>query len=598
MIITVCLLLILPSYLTLATPDNDENEEESAETEGKLVSKDEVVYATLTASGSGEELYIVNTLDVKKSGKIVDYGNYTDLKNLTDLSEIEQEGDNVELTADEGKFYYQGNMDTAILPWDFNIQYILDGRETPPENLAGKDGHLEIKIDTAANEAVDQVFYENYLLQISLALDTEKSTNIKSEAGMLANAGKNKQITFTVMPGEEGKLAVEADVVDFELNGIDITAVPSNISVDAPDTDELTSDIVTLSDAISEINDGVGALKDGAAQLNEGTSALENGSDEYQSGVIALDGGSAELVNGSEAIDEALETMSTELTAIDNIDLSELGELVDGLTELSSGLKETSTGLSKLRENYVKAYNALDEAMNGIPAHEISEKEIGALYESDADQEVVNQLVEVYGAALTAKGTYDQIKQAFAAVDSTLETVVESMQTMAEGMDVALNEFTASLGEMDLSSGVTELQEGIAALSSSYKTFHSGLVEYTKGVGQLANGYSELDGGIAALSDGTAELSNGAGELHAGTSELHGATSELPEQMTEEIDKMISEYDKSDFEVVSFVSEQNENVNSVQFVLKTEGIQIEEPEIEEEEVEEKSIWQRFLDLFS
>ncbi|MBN6206425.1 hypothetical protein JYK21_08170 [Ralstonia pickettii] len=596
LMIAACLLLVLPAIPTVAVSNE---ETAAAETEGELASKDEVVYATLDPNGKSQELYIVNTLDVTEAGKITDYGNYTTLKNLTDLSEIELADEKVELTAPEGKFYYQGNMEKSTLPWNFEIKYFLDGDEIAPKELAGKDGHLEIKINTAKNEKVDSVFYENYLLQIAFALDSEKASNIKSEEGMLANAGKNKQVTFTVMPEQDGELAAEADVVDFELSGIDITAVPSTISVDAPDTDELTSDMVTLSDAIGKINNGVAELKDGAVQLNAGTTELKNGSAEYRNGITALHGGSSELVSGSEAIDHALQTMSDSLSAIDDIDLSELELLMDGLAQLSAGLKETSAGLSQLHENYTAAYKALNDVINAIPEHQVTQEEIEALYRSGADQETLNKLVEVYQAALTAKGTYNQIKEAFSAVDSTLETVIASLNTMAENVDTMVNEVSDSLDDINLTEGLGALEEGIAALAGNYAAFHTGLIEYTDGVGELANGYQELDNGIAGLSEGTADLETGIGTLHEGTSELAEATSEIPEQMTEEIDKMISEYDKSDFEAVSFVSMQNENVNSVQFVLKTESIEYDEPEAEDEDVkQEKSLWQKFLDLFS
>src|SRR5699024_11870435 len=59
---------------------------------GKISSKDEVVYATLSATGDEQEIYVVNTLDVTKEGKIVDYGSYSSIKNLTNLSDIEQSG--------------------------------------------------------------------------------------------------------------------------------------------------------------------------------------------------------------------------------------------------------------------------------------------------------------------------------------------------------------------------------------------------------------------------------------------------------------------------------------------------------------------------
>ena len=165
-------------------------------------------------------------------------------------------------------------------------------------------------------------------------------------------------------------------------------------------------------------------------------------------------------------------------------------------------------------------------------------------------------------------------------------------------MDTMANSLNSTVENMDGVGDFSELQKGIATLSSNYKAFHDGLVNYTDGLSKLSSSYQDLHDGIGELSRGTEDLENGVGDLHDGTKKLHEATSDLPKQMTEEIDQMISAYDKSDFDAVSFVSTKNENVNSVQFVLKTENITSEEPDTTEEHVEEeKGFWVRLIDLF-
>ncbi|PAV29626.1 hypothetical protein CIL05_09630 [Virgibacillus profundi] len=598
LLVLAAVILVLPSFLVTASSSDSKTQEAKLEQDGKISSKDEVVYATLSPTGDRQEIYVVNTLDVKKEGTVVDYGSYSSLKNLTDLSELDQSDNKVQFTASEGKFYYQGNTEDAALPWDIAVSYSLDGKKISPEELAGKDGRLKIRIETSANETVNPAFFENYLLQISLTLGSEIASNIKAGDGMVANAGKNKQVTFTVMPEQEEELLVEADVVDFELDGIDITGVPSSMSVEAPDVDEMTGDMKSLTGAITEINDGVGELNNGVSELNNGVAELHDGSAQYKNGIANLDGSSSELINGSKEIEEALGALSNSLGNTEGMDLSGMEGLVEGLTGISSGLGETADGLGILKQNYAEAYGALDSAITAIPA-DVTNEEIQALKNSDADQEVVGKLLETYTAAQAAKGTYAEVKQGFDAVDVTLEKTIGGLTEMADNLESLANGLTSSLENMDSMEGFKELQEGIASLSSNYKTFHSGLVEYTGGVSQLSSSYQDLHNGIGELSVGTGELETGVGELHNGTTELHESTKDLPEQMTEEIDQMMAEYDKSDFEAVSFVSDKNENVNSVQFVLKTESIKYEEPEATEEPVkEEKGIWDRFKDLFS
>ncbi|MCD8501758.1 MAG: YhgE/Pip domain-containing protein, partial [Bacillaceae bacterium] len=120
-----------------------------------------------------EEIYVVNILDVISSGTVTDFGAYSHVKNLTNLSGIDQIDDTIRITASEGRFYYQGNTNEQYLPWDIEVSYLLNGKPMKPEDLLGLDGHLQLNITTSANENVDRTFYDNYLLQISLVLDSD-----------------------------------------------------------------------------------------------------------------------------------------------------------------------------------------------------------------------------------------------------------------------------------------------------------------------------------------------------------------------------------------------------------------------------------------
>lgn len=566
--------------------------------EGTLTSKDEVVYATLNSSGELEDIYVVNTLDVAQAGEIVDYGNYNTIKNLTDLSEMSQEGQTVRVDAREGKFYYQGNLtNDSELPWDVTVSYSLDGKKVNPADLAGQSGHLVIQIKTAPNPTVDEAFYENYLLQVSLQLPNQYK-NIHASGGMMANAGENKQITFTIMPGQSENLQVEVDVEDFEFNGIDIAAVPSTLPIDTSEIGNMTDDMATLSDAIRDVNNGVNELEDGAVQLNNGVSSLRNGSTQYKSGINEINGASAKIVSASRSIGDALQTVSSSLSSnSEGIDMTKLAELPAGLSLLANGLMETANGLVVLQESYSQSYTALDGAIASIPVQQVSEEEIAALYASGANSEVLDRLVAYYAAAQNIKGTYSATKKAFEAVGPSLTQTSQALKEMSGGLTLTSNQLSASLEEMDISA-LGELQKGMAALATNYKEFHNGLVGYTAGVSKLSDSYNEFHSGVVGLAGGTSELANGVSELHDGTNQLYEETKDLPEQMKEEINQMIAEYDKSDFEPVSFVSPKNDKVYSVQFIIKTKGIQKEETETKQAKAEkEKGFWELLLDLF-
>ncbi|MYL50456.1 YhgE/Pip domain-containing protein [Halobacillus litoralis] len=588
-------LLVLPT-VPVSAEDNGKTE---PETGGSYSKKHEVVYTTLDASGDQEEMYVVNNFTIEETGKIVDYGPYTSVQNLTDVTEIEHQEERVEMTAKEEEYYYQGNLEGKPLPWNINISYVLDGESMKPEELVGKDGKLKVSVDTTKNEKADESFFNNYLMQITMKLDSMIYENIQAPEGTIANAGKDRQVTFTVMPEKEGSFTMTADVTDLEMESIEFAAIPSSMSIDAPDIGGMRNDMGSLSNATAEINNGVGELKNGIAELNDGVANLYNGSEQFKSGIQGLSNGSSELVEGSASIHNALQQMNEAVASgSGDVNVSDITKMEDGLRQLSTGLNEVEKGLTNLKEQYGQAHQALTQSIEAIPEYQISEREIQALRESGANPEVVNKLIETYQAAQTAKGTFANVKEAYQAVGPALEQSAGSLNEMSTNLNTVADQIGTSMENLDIGESVEQLQEGLQSLLSKYGEFHSGLKEYTGGVDQLAGSYADIHSGIGGLTNGTSELENGATELHEGTSELASSTSDLPGQMDSEIEQMVEEYDKSDFEPTSFVSEKNKKVGSVQFVIKTESIKKDEEQEEApKKEEEKSFWDRLLDLF-
>ncbi|WP_449355245.1 YhgE/Pip domain-containing protein [Virgibacillus natechei] len=592
--------LVFGSLPVSAFAEEDENADNQ---KGEYDTKDEAIYGNLEANGALQDMYVVNTFHVTEPGEIVDHGDYTSVRNLTNLAEMEQDEGDVHFQAEEGDddFYYQGYLEDQPLPWDIEITYVLDGEEVEPDTLAGKDGSLEIQIETSANEDVDATFFENYMMQISLTLDPSVFEAIQAPDGTKAKDGKDTSLTFTVMPEEEETFIVSADVTDLEMDPIDISATPASMPIDDPDLGDMKSDMASLSDGIKEINDGVGDLNGGISDLNDGASGLRDGSGSYLNGINQLDQSSGELVDGSSQINDAFQQVEAAIQGAPDEapDMGDLKQLPEGVRVLADGLNETADGLGELRENYDAAYGNLNDAINGIPDSDITEDQIGELLNSDVDQEVVNQLVDSYESAQTVKGTYEGVKEAFAAVTGTLDDVSGSLREMADGANATATEIENGLADMDGLDELDELQSSVSEFASQYQSFHQGLVEYTGGVSDLASNYQDIDEGIGGLADGTNSLENGAWELKEGTEELEAETSDMPDELQSEVDEMMDEFDASDFEPISFVSGDNKDVDVVQFALQTESIEVEEPETTEDtdEEEDKGVWERFLDLF-
>lgn len=615
-IVAICMVAVLAfsfSFSTTSATAKDDNgfaqisaapDSTDSQTTAAVKGKDEVVYARLAPTGTVNSIYAVNHFEMTQGGEVVDYGNYESVDNLTDSSQIIQNGDAVDFVAGEENFYYQGDMSTTDLPWIFELSYYLDGVKIAPEELAGKNGKMEIRIASRQNENVDATFYDNYMLQITVTLDTEKCSNIDAPKGTTASAGSSKVIVYTVMPGGDAGFSLKADVNDFTMAGIQIAGVPYSMDVELPDMDDQLGDLEKLPDAIAELNDGVGELKSGASDIKEGADKLVDGSAGIKEGLDLLSGNAGQLIDGSAKIKDALSGIAAALNSdsVKNIDLSQMAQLPVALNQLAAGLRGVSGGLTQLKDGFTPAYAALDSAIQGIPAGTVTQDQINALYGSVTDpgqQAVLGELVNNYTAAQTVKGTYAQVKAAFDAVGTTIGTLVPSVDGMATTLDGMATEISGALQGLSGLTQIGQLASGLSQLSANYSSFHSGLVDYTGGVNTLASNYGTFHSGLSAFRDGVGEMDSGIGELHDGTNTLNDEVADLPDMLQEEIDKMKEQYLPADFDPVSFTSPKNTDTTFVQFVLQCDGI--EKPDNTEEatsETKPETFWDRFIALFT
>lgn len=571
----------------------------------QIKSKDEIVYARLAPDGAAQAIYTVNHFSLENGGSVVDYGNYDTVANLTNTDTISHSGDTVSFSSNEENYYYQGNMANADLPWAFGISYSLNGKEMPATDIAGADGKLKIHITSQQNTKVNKTFYENYMLQISVTLDTEKCSNIAAPGASMASAGKNTVAAFSVLPGSDADYDITADVKDFEMTGIEIAAVPYSMDMEFPDMDGL-DDLEELPDAISELNEGVATLADGTSTLADGATKITGGSAGIKNGLDLLNGNSALLKDSSTQINGALSKIATALgnNSLEEIDLTKINQLPDGLRGLAGGLRSLADGLSKLKDGFVPAHATLSSAIQAIP--DVPQSEITALYGAVAGNpdpnmtSYLDHLVDAYTAAQTVKGTYAVVKDAFTGVETTIDQSMLSLSTMADQLDAIAQEMGGALGKLDGLSDFGSLVSGLQALSGQYTQFHDGLILYADGVSTLASNYSTFHAGLESLSDGTSELAEGVGELHDGTDTLNNEIADMPQLIQDEIDKMKEEYMPTDFDPISFTSSKNTDTEFVQFIIQSEGI--EKPEAEEtastDEDQPQTFWDRLKGLFT
>lgn len=576
-----------------------------------LYTKNENVYAKLEADGSLAGIYVVNVFEVKQAGDVTDYGAYEEAVNLTGQEELSCEDGRMQFEAPVGKFYYQGTGMQGELPWTVDITYRLDGEELTPGGLGGKTGALDIAVEIGRNKGADQVFYDNYLMQISLTLDSEICTRIRTEKGTVADAGAGQTITFTVMPGKEASFLIQADVVDFAMPGFTFAAVPYSMDMDDMDvdTDEMTAGITELCDAILVLNEGTTELKEGIIALGSGAGALREGAGQLESGLHTLKESSAALTAGSSGIQEALNTISGQLSAADFSSMNDLKQLPEALMQLSGALSQVNGGLTELSAGFAQAYAALAGVMEQSKGILLSEQELYLLQaaltdpaRSPEELAMLQKLAESYQNQLMIQGTFDAVKPAFDGVVFALDTssessVITAVNQVSDGINKMTQELTNSLGDVDITSSMEQLKAGMALLADQYGQFHDGLYGYVNAVGQISDGYKEFSTGLNTYLDGVGQAADGTGLLAGGMQEFSDQTRNMPDEMQGTIDEMMEQYGSKEFDAVSFVDQRNDTVEAVQFVFSTAGIKKQEAAVPEEPETTESFWDRLFALF-
>lgn len=581
---------------------------------------EEVIYARLDASGDPQDAYAVVALTLTEDGTATHYGRYTAVSNLTDTSPIDYRSGIVTLEADAGRYYYQGTLRSAKMPWNIEISYTLNGSEIDPDELGGRSGELGVNINTSVNSGFDPYFTENYMLQISVTLDASLCENISTRNGTVASAGSDKTITFVVLPGGEGDVGFTADVTDFEMGGFTIAAVPYSMDsmMDMSELDGITSGIDQLTGAITQLTSGASAINDGAGALSENSATLTDASDQIESAL-------RQIADGLQGYD---------LSSLD--DLQQLAELPPALFEIAAGLEQASTLMSTASTAYTSVYNMIDSMLSaipdmptgggGIPGGDIPGGEAGDGDEtgggdgtgvgdetgggdgtgsgteattnpegetasgtsSSSSFDMSGIIAEIMAAKQqwnAQKGKLQMLNQGLAQGATGLTQAADGLAQMAIGISSGVEQM-----ESFDTSAITELQDGMLQLSDSYEQFNSGLKSYTDGVDQLSEGMNTYTSGMYALN-----------------SETQGIPDMIDELLGTGGDEDAEDGENADGEdgtgVVSFLDERNTDTASVQFVISTDGISAPEQPVEDQPEAESQgffadLWDKIVALFT
>ena len=639
--IFLCIALCLGTFgFAAGTTEPQASDEPADNADPDAVSNgpEEVIYARFDASGDPQDAYAVVALTLTEEGTYTHYGRYTAVSNLTDTSPIEYTSGVVTLTAPAGRYYYQGTLRRAKMPWDVEITYTLNGQEISPDELGGRSGELEVSIHTTANSGFDAYFTENYMLQISVTLDAARCENITTRNGTVASAGSDKTITFVVLPDTEGDVSFSADVSNFEMSGFTIAAVPYSIEsmMDMSQLDTVTSGISQLTGAISQLTSGAASINEGAGTLNENSAALTDASDQIESALRQISDGLqdfniedslsgldqlAELPGYLTQLASGLDTLSgavrTSATGYDTIltmlksymgNLGSIGDSVTAMQNYYNGVIAQLNETIDCLKGQIGGNDDDDPVTSTPPSTDtdpdpIESPEVTAAVTDDPSASSGNGMTDIPSIDIPSSDEIALLVDNFQKANDGLRTIADNIDLVVDGLMQMAIQISSGLGDMENMdfSAITELQTGMAELADNYSTFNEGLKAYTDGVGQLADGMDTYTSGMYALNSETQGIPDMVNAMLGIEDDEDDENAETGESGNE--DEGDGESSESSSEVVSFLDERNTDTASVQFVISTDGISAPEQPAEDEPQTESqgffaNLWDKIVDLFT
>ncbi|WP_461206197.1 methyl-accepting chemotaxis protein [Clostridium sp. DL1XJH146] len=582
-----------------------------------LVKKDETVYVTLDNNGDVTNEIVSDWLHSDELGvEIKDKSMLQNIENLKSDDVPEAEGETLIWKNDSGDVYYRGDAEKE-LPLGVSVKYYLDGNEIEAEELAGQSGEVKIKVDLTNKEkqvvtinGKEKTVYTPFTTATVVDLPLDNFKNVKVNEGEIISDGNNQVITFVSVPGLkesldfdslsedydidlqlEESLEITADVTDFEMGPIMITATPDLSLLD--DLKEAKS--------LDDLRDGIDELNDASQQLSDGTITLLDGEKEFNSHFVDLNSGIGKLSASSKELGDGVQQLAQSAKTLNegqaefyskfgdlytgiNAFAANVGPLSDGISQLSAGVKEAQSGATQIADGTtqvvegsatIKASTDALYAGSTSLAPGIEDLSTGlSTMDTSTGQLIAGQSQVDAGIEGSLKGVQDLI----VAVGETnplyeslkaIEAVLIATDAGADGVSAGLSQLQAA--EKAAVSGADQLATGASQLEAGLGQLDAGITEFDEKVGELNAGAQAVSQGldkiveeginplaqsVPALITGTTELQDGTKQLYEASSMITDGTAKLVNEGTDPLNAAVPE-------LVAGVTELNDGSNQL-----------------------------------
>lgn len=434
----------------------------------KEVSKEETVYVNADAAGREKNVTVSNWL--KNAGTKKALKDQTDLKEIKNVKGDEtytENGNSLTWNTEGQDIYYQGKTGKD-LPVSVNFTYYLDGKKMTPKELAGKSGHLQIRINyenhakkTVKVDGKEETLYSPFVMMTGLILPGETFSNVVIDNGKVISDGSRNIVLGIAMPGLKESLGLDKALnKDGDSEGIhlpeslEVSADVKNFSMDPTFTIALTdvmkelnteniTDMDKLKDSLNELEDAALKLVDGSSDISKGADTLDDKYKEFddgvntlKSGIETLNSGAAQLADGIGSYTDGADQLNDGIQTY----LGSSGVLTGKVTEYVNGVSTVVNGVKQYTDGAV-------QLADGTAAYISGEKQLAA--GAEGLRPLVTGLTEIKDAvkqlnsALDGKGsTTDDIRLA-------ADTLASGTQQLKDTLDSAdINEMMELIDQM------------------------------------------------------------------------------------------------------------------------------------------------------
>lgn len=473
------------------------------------LTKNETVYGKLNSNGSVKSMYVnEQILNKNKENELKDYSELKDILNINGNEEYTIKDGNIIWKSKGNDIFYQGKYEKE-LPITVNATYKLNGKTMNVEDMLGKEGKVEIKLQYKNTDVhyrtingKKEKLYTPFVVTFATMLDSTNNSNIEISSGKVISTGKKNVVVGIATPGLSESLNLNSlkdmnnITISYETKNFELSSMYSAVTPKILDNDDLS--MFNKLDSLYKDSD---KLQENMNLIDESTQKIKSGSNLLKSKL----GNSIKSLSSTSNKNALSEE---EVSAINKQILNQISSKFDSEEYTSSIAQEAWNEVSK-------SLNSNDPKVKEIVTTCVKDSLTGYLKNNDKLTDAAkceaysNGKLDISNLTETEKLMFlKSCKQ----INDTKEVFVNSCTLVASNVSayVAKNVSDAVSVSVAKNAALSTTNQIVPSLSNQVANGvkSASISTITGSLNTLYNGVDELDNGINSLSEGVTKFNN------------------------------------------------------------------------------------------